>query len=110
QPDAEPQGAGERIARRVGREVGAMSVPVGASMNVASRVGVEGARRLPTIQRFFVEPFAVNPGRALGGQTAAAVSAGTAAGVANEIVPPGAPGHHTADLVAALAGGFLPAA
>jgi len=79
-----PQDAFQRIAGRVGREIGATAVPVGGALTAASRVGVDGARRMGPTARFFTEPAAVNPAGLVGRETQYAVGSGLGAGIANE--------------------------
>lgn len=85
QQDPAPRNFGERLANRIGQEVGAAAVPVVGALGKAARVGVEGARELSPLQRMFVEPAAVNPGRFVQRETAAAVAAGGGAGAVNEM-------------------------
>lgn len=82
--EVEPQDAVQRIAGRVGREIGATAVPVGAALGVAARTGAEGARNLGPVGRYFVEPAAVAPGRLIQREATFAAGAGTGAGFANE--------------------------
>jgi hypothetical protein len=83
---AAPRSMSERMARRVGEEVGAAALPASAALGTAARVGVQGARELPALARYFVEPAAIAPGRYLGGEAAAGVAAGTGAGAVNEVM------------------------
>ncbi len=53
---------------------------------VGAKVGVAGARALPTATRYIVEPAAVAPGALVRREGVLAVGAGTGAGVANEAV------------------------
>jgi hypothetical protein len=79
-----PDSGGQRIARRVGEEVGAMAVPVIGAGAKAAQVGVQGARELGPVARAFVEPMAVAPGRTVAKETAAALTGGGGAGVVGE--------------------------
>jgi hypothetical protein len=81
----QPQDMLQRGVRRVGQEMGAAAVPVGAALNTAARVGVEGARQLPALVRMFVEPAAVNPQRFVSKEMAVAAGAGGGASAANEL-------------------------
>lgn len=83
--ELEPQDATQRVAGRVGREIGATAVPLAGTLGVASRVGVEGARQMGPIGRMFVEPAAVAPATLAGKEAMFAVGAGTGAGIANEV-------------------------
>jgi hypothetical protein len=78
-PEPQADDIVHRGVRRVGEEVGAAAVPAAAALGTAARVGVEGARQLPSLARMFVEPAAVNPARFVGKETAAAVAAGLGA-------------------------------
>lgn len=97
----------QRGARRVGEEVGAAAVPTAAALGTAARVGVEGARQLPSLARMFVEPAAVNPARFVGKETAAAVAAGLGATGGRELARAsgyGETGQNVGDLAGALSG------
>lgn len=87
--DPAPQSAGERIINRIGEEVGATAVPVGAGLTLAKR-GVEAARELPALARMFAEPAAINPAKFVSREGQAAVAAGTGAGLMNEATGAGA--------------------
>ncbi|MDH6231051.1 hypothetical protein M2281_001623 [Mesorhizobium soli] len=84
QADRQPEDAFQRIVHRVGREVGATAVPVGGAIGVASRVGVDGARQLGPLGRFFVEPAAVAPESVIAKEATYATGSGMGAGIANE--------------------------
>lgn len=115
-PDYVPDGAGERIVNRIGEEVGAAAVPVGAAINTAGRIGVQGARNMQAngniLSRLFgqmTESAAVNPARFTGREAAYAAGAGTGAGIAREAVTDDDPNTQTtaevvADLIGALGG------
>lgn len=81
-PRREPQNVAEMYGNRIGEEVGAIAIPGAAAMGTASRIGVEGARRLPPLLRSLVEPAAVNPGRYIGREVSAATGAGAGAATA----------------------------
>jgi hypothetical protein len=111
--DPEPQGAGQRLTRRVGEELGAAAIPAAGALAKAARVGVEGARELGPLARAFVEPAAVNPRKFMTQEVAAAGSAGAGAGVAREIARPagyedGSTGSNVADLVGQILGAAVP--
>jgi hypothetical protein len=78
-----PSGPLERIAGRVGEEFGAAALPAGA-MIAAGRGGIEAARQMSPLARYFVEPAALAPGRFAAGEATAATAAGLGAGVVNE--------------------------
>lgn len=104
----------QRMVRRVGEEIGAATVPAGAALVTAGRVGVQGARELPGLARMFVEPAAVNPARFASKEATVATAAGTGAGIANEItrsagVDPNSATARSADMGGALVGATLPA-
>lgn len=80
----QPQDAVQRVAGRVGREVGATAVPLLGALGAAARTGVEGARNLGPLARYFVEPAAVAPGRLVAKEAQYAVGSGLGAGIANE--------------------------
>ena len=82
----EPQNPVERIAGRVGQEVGSTAAMLAGPLAVGAKVGVAGARALPTAARYVVEPAAVAPGALVRREGVLAVGAGTGAGVANEAV------------------------
>ncbi len=104
-----PAGAGERVIRRVGQEVGAAALPVGGAIATGARVGVEGARQMNPIARMFVEPAAIAPGRFAQKETAVALGAGAGASAANEMTnninpQTGVYNPSTADFLGALGG------
>lgn len=110
----EPQGPVERIADRVGQEVGASALPVVGSVAAGARIGAAGARQMMTgdsvAQRILgpmVEAGAVNPAGVVGRETSGAVAAGLGAGTAVEAVTPisdGAGARSTADFAGSVAG------
>ena len=79
-----PQDAFQRIAGRVGREIGAASVPLGGSMVAAERMGADAIRRSGPLTRFFVEPAVANPVGLAKREAQYATGAGLGAGIANE--------------------------
>lgn len=98
----------ERILSRAGEEVGAAALPVGAAVR-AGKMGVEAARKLPTLTRMFVEPAAINPGGFVKKEMATALAAGTGAGAAGEIshaadAKQGSAIHNTLDILGAIMG------
>lgn len=108
-PDVRPAATPvERGLTRVGEEIGAAAVPVGAAVN-AGKMGVEAARELPALARMFVEPAAINPGAYTAKEMATAAAAGTGAAAAGEIAhAAGAKEHgtvaNTLDILGALTG------
>jgi len=101
-PRQKPEGLGERIAHRVGEEVGAMAVPAGGAVRAGASLGPAAARAaipegtgtnvIGRIADFFkqapakmVESAAVNPANFVGKEVAAATAAGTGAGLVNEV-------------------------
>ncbi|MGF7008099.1 hypothetical protein [Aminobacter sp. BE322] len=102
----QPQDVAQRFVGRIGQEVGAAAVPVGAGLSLGAR-GVQAARELPWIAMMFAEPAAINPGRFAGREAAAAVGAGTGGAAANEIVDKNTAGGQIADLVGAITGAGL---
>lgn len=104
-PNYEPQTASGRFANRVGEEIGATAVPLGAAAGVAGRMGLEGVREMGPLARSFVEPMAVAPGRVAGRELVASTAAGTGAQAANEIADPSTgEGTWWSDLLGALGG------
>ncbi|RLP27888.1 hypothetical protein [Mesorhizobium sp. YM1C-6-2] len=79
-----PQDAFQRIAGRVGREIGATAVPLGGSLLAAERMGADAVRRSGPLTRFFVEPAVANPAGLVGREAKYAVGSGLGAGIANE--------------------------
>lgn len=111
QADRQPEDALQRVVQRVGREVGATAVPVGAGLGVASRVGAEGARNMGPLGRMFVEPLAVAPANVLQKEAAMAVGSGMGAGLANEAAGnPQVGDNFWSDFLGSLAGASLTAA
>lgn len=90
--DRAPDGFGERVARRVGIEIGA-TAGIGAPFAIAGRAGATAARANQAaasspLSRLFwkgAETMAVNPQRAVRREMTMAAGAGAGAGVANEI-------------------------
>lgn len=83
-PQEEPQTFGQRVAHRVGEEVGAAAVPVGGAIVKGTRIGVDAARQLPLLERMFVEPAAIDAGKFAAKEAGTAVAAGTGAAAINE--------------------------
>lgn len=100
----------ERGLNRVGEEIGATAIPVGAAVH-AGKMGVQAARELPTLTRMFVEPAAINPGRFTAKEMATSVAAGGGAAGANEMTraagaKEGGTVQQIGDLLGALGGAF----
>lgn len=98
----------ERALGRVGEEVGAATLPVGAAIN-AGKMGVQAARELPTLVRMFVEPAAINPARFASKEMSTAAAAGGGAAAAGEVAraagaKEGSTTAQVADLLGALTG------
>ncbi len=100
-PRADPESFGERMANRVGQEIGAAALPIAGAVGAGARLGAEGARKLPWLARALIEPAAVDPAQFIGREVATASAAGMGAGFGNEI----APDSEIADIAGALAGG-----
>ncbi|PTM54860.1 hypothetical protein [Phreatobacter oligotrophus] len=81
-----PQDAFQRVAGRIGGELGAAMIPAAGALAVAGRVGREGARQMGPVARFMVEPAAVDPTGFVRREAANAGAAGLGAGIANEAV------------------------
>lgn len=109
-PDVRPPATvTERALLRIGEEVGAAAVPVGGAIAKAGQVGVEGARKLPSLVRMFVEPAAINPTAFARKEGATAFAAGTGAAAANEVaraggLNPEGGAYQTLDILGALGG------
>lgn len=74
----------ERGANRVGQEVGAAALPIAGAVGHGAKIGVDAARRLPTLVRMFVEPAAINPAQFASKEMATAAAAGSGAATVNE--------------------------
>lgn len=98
-----PQDAVQRAAGRIGQEVGAAAVPVGAGLSLGAR-GVQAAREMPHLAKVFAEPAAVAPGKFVSKELAMALGAGSGAAVANEIVDPNTAKGQIGDILGALTG------
>lgn len=91
--DYEPQNGAERIANRVGEELGAMLVPVGGAILKAASMPLATVNRMAAAPRsvgegvasMFLQPAAVNPVGLARREAVFAGGAGLGAGVANEI-------------------------
>jgi hypothetical protein len=108
-PEPPDAGVAGRVARRVGEEVGAAAIPAGAALATAGRVGVQGARELPTLARMFVEPAAISPNKFIRQEATMAGAAGTGAAGAGEAVrgaggDPSSPTGQVADIIGAIMG------
>lgn len=76
----EPRNWVQRIAGRMGQEIGFAGVPAVAALRTAARAGVEGARQMNPLTRMFVEPAAVDPRRFARQEMSAAALAGAGSG------------------------------
>jgi hypothetical protein len=108
-PVREGQSVLERGVNRVGQEVGAMAVPVVGAVVKGAHIGVDAARKLPTLARMFVEPAAIDPVKFAAKEGATAVAAGTGAAVANEVsrsagAEKGSLKYAVADIIGAIMG------
>lgn len=104
-PEA-PEGrdALQTVLNRVGKEVGGMAVPVGGSLAAAARTTLPAVRESGGLGKYLLEPFLVDPAKAVGKEVAAATAAGTGAGIANLAVDPNTPQGQMADMAGALGG------
>lgn len=98
-PQEQPEGPAQRVANRVGQEIGAAMVPVGGAVATGSRMAIpearvatEAASKLPWVARIFAKPgaemvesAAVNPGRLIGREAKMATGAGLGAAGVNEL-------------------------
>ena len=98
----EPQTGIERITRRIGEEVGATAVPLGAA-GAAARAGVGAGSALG---RAVTEGFRQAPGGVAATEAGLGASAGVGAGLAQEVFP----GNQAAELAGQLTGGLGPLA
>jgi hypothetical protein len=109
-PDYEPQGGAERIANRLGEELGATAVPVAGLIGRAATMPVQTVNRMaaaPTsvgqgVAAQFLQPAAVNPVGLAGREAYYAGAAGLGAGAANELA--GENQGVISDLMGSLAG------
>jgi hypothetical protein len=106
-PRGEPEGLAERFVNRVGEEVGAAILPVGAVVNKARGITPAAANAGNWFSRNFLAPAAVNPGRFAGRELGVAAAAGQGAAVANELVDRNTTGGQIADIAGALTGAGL---
>ena len=85
-PDApEPTDGFQRIAGRVGQEIGATAVPAAGMVGSFGGAGLAAGKAAPGLARLFgAEAAAVNPASFLGKEAMFATGAGMGAGVANE--------------------------
>lgn len=97
----DPTSGAGRVARRAGKEVGG-AVVAGAPILKAAEMGMTGA----SVFRPAVEAAKAAPGKFAAAETAAAASAGTGAGIAQEI----APGSTGAEITGLLVGSVAPTA
>lgn len=90
--DYEPQGSVERVANRVGEELGSTVVPVGAAVGKAMTMPVQAVNSMAAAPRnlgqsvaaSFLQPAAVAPGSLVGREVGYAAGGGLGAGLANE--------------------------
>ncbi|MBX9847483.1 MAG: hypothetical protein K2Z80_37475 [Xanthobacteraceae bacterium] len=108
-PRQEGRNFTERMANRVGEEVGAVALPIGGAVAAGAKMGVDAARRLPTLARMFVEPAAIDAAKFVKKEGLTALAAGTGAGLVNEGTramgaDKGTVTHAVGDIAGALAG------
>ena len=116
QGDAQPKDAVDRVVGRVFNEIGAAAPIVGGLATAGARAGTQGARAMQgsasrgqRVAGRAIEPFAVDPAKAIGRETGYAVAAGSGAGLAREAYSDGDPntttgGEALADILGALGG------
>ena len=107
-----PRDAPQRIAGRVGEELGAL-VPVVGGAGAAARAGATGTENI--ISRMFVQPFRANPNRYVRDQVETGIAAGVGAGAVNEATraagaEQGGTVQQIGDIAGSLAGGAAYAA
>lgn len=91
--DYQPQGGIERVANRIGEELGSTAVPVGAAVGKALTMPVQAVNSMAAAPRSlgqsvassFLQPAAVAPGSLIGREAGYAVGGGLGAGLANEM-------------------------
>ena len=91
--DYQPQGGVERVANRIGEELGSTAVPVGAAVGKALTMPVQAVNQMAAAPRSlgqsvassFLQPAAVAPGSLIGREAGYAVGGGMGAGLANEM-------------------------
>lgn len=108
-PEPPVNNAVDRYARRIGTELGAAAVPGSVAMRAASKLGVEGARRLPGVVGSVVARAANNPGKFIAAEGATAAAAGLGGQAASDAATasgaaPGSAGAIAADLAGSIAG------
>lgn len=103
-PRTEPENVGERYAAKMANFLGGAMVPVGGGIQVARRVGVDGARELPAIARMFVEPAAVAPVKFARKEANSALAFGGGAATANEWTDPNSLSGQLAELFGGFSG------
>lgn len=100
-----PQDAIQRVAGRVGREVGASLPLLGGSLALGARTTAEAARNAGPLTRMFVAPAATAPGELISREIGAATASGLGAGIANEAVGnPQSGDNFWSDFLGSLAG------
>lgn len=97
----------ERVTNRAAQEVGTAALPVGGAIAKAQQVGLEGARQLPSIARYFVEQAAANPVRFAAKELSMAGAAGIGAGAVNEVSRAAGADEHSGSYVAGDLAGSL---
>lgn len=103
-----PKTFAQRLLSRTGQEIGAALLPVGAAVR-AGNMGIEAARKLPSLFRMMVEPAAIAPKAFAVKELTAALSAGAGAGAVNQFTEmsgakPGSFYHNLGDILGAVGG------
>lgn len=105
--DFTPESGAERVAWRVGQEIGGNAIPAGGALTAARVLGPTAARG---VFAPLINPARVGPGVATATDMGLATTAGLGAGGARELVggDETGPVAHIADFLGALAGGLAP--
>lgn len=106
-PRGEPENLPERVVNRVGEEVGAALLPVGATLQRARGMTPAQALSGNWFDRAFTAPATISPSRFTGRELGVAAAAGQGAAVANEVVDRDTGYGQVADILGALGGAGL---
>lgn len=102
----QPHETSGRIFGRIMKEIGGLTVPMGAEVGAAAKLGARTAKGLAAP---LVEPMRVAPGRTIATEAGLGTSAGAGAGGARELADPNDPTSvAAADLAGVLFGGVAP--
>lgn len=96
----------QRLAHRIGEEIGASVIPAGAMLRRSTKAAEATGMAAQSFWNRFFAPAGRTPVKAAGGELAATAAAGAGGGIAEEI----APGSTTAEMAGEIAGGAAPGA